>query len=94
MNTLFELISAGEAKFKEGFGPPPSFENVALIKGPAEKNYAAAQLNLAAQLEQRARASGPNPNLAEAISWYRKAAANGDARAKEALERLNVSEAE
>jgi TPR repeat protein len=87
-------MDSGEAKFKEGFAPPSSFEEITLIRAAAEGNNADAQYNLAVRLEHRADASGPNPDLTEAISWYRKAAANGNNKAKDALERLNVGQTE
>jgi TPR repeat protein len=94
LSTLFELLDSGEARFREGFGPPLSFDNIVLLRALAEGNDADAQFKLAYRLEQSALTSGPDPNLSEAISWYRKAAANGNADAKSALKRLNAGENE
>jgi TPR repeat protein len=94
INTLFELIESGEAKFMDGFGPPSSFDPVALVRILAERGDAKAQFTLGRRLEKSVNATESSASLTDAIYWYRKAAAKGNNDAKSALRRLNVSEAE
>jgi TPR repeat protein len=64
------------------------------FKPLAIKNDAKAQYKYAERLEQRAKESKADASVAEAIFWYRRAAALGNSDAKDALKRLNVSESE
>jgi TPR repeat protein len=79
--TLIDLISSGNARFKDNFGPPESVGHFEIRRLLAESGDANHQLKLAQELEKLA-------NRSEAIEWYRKAASSGNADAQEALKRL------
>jgi TPR repeat protein len=80
LNTLFELISSGRAKFKDGYGPPREF------------NIATAEFQYGNKLEMIFDERQQVSYLNAAIDWYRKAAASGNQDAKDALKRLKTSE--
>jgi TPR repeat protein len=79
--TLYDLISSGQAVFKNGYGPPGSFDETDMIRPMAEKGDVASEVRLASNLEKRGL-------LEEAKLWYSMAAEKGDSTAQDALKRL------
>jgi TPR repeat protein len=87
---LFRLVETGNARFKEGFGPPASFAPETLIERGAEAGDARLQFLLAKHLEKKANENEKGTDIAEAIAWYRKSAAGGNENAVLALKRLKA----
>jgi TPR repeat protein len=91
---LREMISAGTAKFRAGYGPQRPDEEMQLVRALAVGGDAEAQYEFGLVLERDAARGKPGATLAEAIAWYRKAAAQGHRDARRALRRLGASESE
>jgi TPR repeat protein len=84
MYILSELWISGDAVFKPGYGPEQSSDNTRILRSLAEAGNVNLQFKLGKVLEER-------HDVANAIDWYRKSAANGNRDAAEALERLKRS---
>jgi TPR repeat protein len=78
---LFELIQSGKAVFKQGYAPPSSFDELAILIPAAKMGDREAEYQLAQALEKRGK-------LSDAKSWYLSAASHGQSDAKDALEHL------
>ena len=90
--TLSNWLQVRLAKSKQGYGPPVGFDDVELVRKATNGSDARADYKLGEILEKQSNEGNQGTTLADAIAWYRKAAAKGNEDAKNALKRLKVAE--